>query len=915
MTPSALEPAAVPPPRGLRRSFVAGFTLSALLVLLITGFSIVELRRAQLLEQEGIQHDQLFQALGQLGAAFERKSAMLRGYLLTGDAKHLHEAIAARQEFLERVHWVQGIAAADPVARRLIDRLRSSEIVHQRAWSQQLEALNSFPPADAQKILQFVSGPRDTLTRDVLAVTQYETRKMEREHRFEERRFFRTALIVLTSGGAALLLTIVLTGLLARRLTSLYEEEQEGRRLAEETAEALERQGRELRAVFEGSLDPMVIADDEGRFVDVNPAAEDLFGIPREELPGRSIGDFAETEYPFEEVWKRFREEGVARGEFRLRRADGSLRETEFTATADVRPGRHLSALRDVTERKQAEAALRESESLKTAILSSALDAIITIDGDGLVLEFNPAAERVFGYSRDEALGREMAELIIPPALRERHREGMRQYLVGRDGPVLGRRLEMPAIRRDGAEFPVELSILRMPGDGPPVFTGFLRDITQQRQAEAERVNLLALERKARAAAEVAESKSAFLVEATNLLAASLDYETTLRQVAGLAVPRIADWCVVDILEDGVLKPLAVSHVDRNRVELVHEIWRRFPRDQHAAAGPAHVARTGRPEFVEQIPEELLRRVSRSEEHFQMQLRLRLGSSVCVPLEARGQILGALTFAYETGGRRYRPDDVPFAESLAQRASLAIDNARLFRQAHDAIRLRDEFLSIASHELKTPITTMKLQVQSLVRRSAPEGDEAAPRLLTLQRQIERLHNLVDKLLDISRLTEGRLELELEPVDLEALVRDVLGRFEEELRRSGSEVTVRGDGSSVGRWDRSRLDQVVTNLISNAIKYGSGRPIRVTMDGTERTARLEVRDQGIGIAPENLSRIFQRFERAVSERHYGGLGLGLWIVHQIVDALGGSVHATSTPGQGTAFVVELPREPPPAPPHS
>ncbi|MFN2387880.1 MAG: PAS domain S-box protein [Thermoanaerobaculia bacterium] len=907
---ASASPRADPAPRGLRRGFVGGFALSAILVLLITGFSIFELRRAQRLEQKGIQHDQLFQALGQLGAAFERKSAMLRGYLLTGDAKYLEGSIAARKDFLQGVDWVEGVTT-DPVADRLIARLRTSEAAHQREWSRQLETLTAFPPADADRILALIAGPRDALARDVREVTEYETRQMEQEHRSEERRFFRTALIVLTSGGAALLLTLVLTGMLARRLTSLYEQEQGARRRAEETAAALERQGRELRAIFEGSLDPMIIADDEGRLVDVNPAAADLFGVPRERLTGRSIGEFAETDYPFEETWKGFREVGSARGEFRLRRADGSLRETEFAATADVRPGRHLSALRDVTERKQAEEALRDSESRTRTILASALDAIITIDDSGRVLEFNPAAERVFGYSHAEALGREMAELIIPPALRQSHRDGMRRYLAGGEGPVLGRRLEMPAMRRDGTEFPVELSILRLPGEGRPVFTGFLRDITQQQQAEAGRANLLALERKARAAAEQSESKSAFLVEASTLLASSMDWETTLKRVSRLSVPRIADWCVVDILEDGALEPLAVSHVDQSQVELVYEIWRRFPRDQHAEAGPARVARTGRSELSEQISDELLRRVSRSEEHYELVRRLRLGSSVCVPLEVRGQILGTLTFAYEAGGRRYGPDDVAFAESLASRASLAIDNARLFRQAHDAIRLRDEFLSIASHELKTPITTLKLQAQSLLRRSGPDADAAAPRLLTLQRQIERLHNLVDKLLDISRLTAGRLELELEPVDLEALVAEVMDRFEEELRRTGCEVVVRGEGSSLGRWDRSRLDQVVTNLISNAIKYGSGKPILVTMDGDERTARLEVRDHGIGIAPENLGRIFQRFERAVSERHYGGLGLGLWIVSEIVDALGGSVHATSTPGEGAAFVVELPREPPAA----
>ena len=141
------------------------------------------------------------------------------------------------------------------------------------------------------------------------------------------------------------------------------------------------------------------------------------------------------------------------------------------------------------------------------------------------------------------------------------------------------------------------------------------------------------------------------------------------------------------------------------------------------------------------------------------------------------------------------------------------------------------------------------------------------------------------------------------------VRDVVGRFEEELRQAGCSVTVRGSDPRSGQWDRSRLDQVVTNLLSNAIKYGSGQPIEITLDGDERTARLEVRDHGIGILTDRLPHIFERFERAVSERHYGGLGLGLWIVRQIVDAFGGSVRALSAPGEGSTFIMELPRTPP------
>lgn len=1033
-----LRPDFGPLPRGLRRGFVIGFTVSALLVLAITGFAMLELQRARRVEREEGLHERMVYTVGAFEAALERKAGALRGYLITGEPQFLDRASAARRDFRARLDWLRRVAASG-ASRALVDRLNASERAYEVAWERHL-AGGALSRADNVRFFNEQVTPRhEAVLRDLRELSREESAALDRTHRSSERKFLRTGLAVLATGGGALLLTLMITGLLARRLASLYATEQTERQRAEDAAQALARSETQFRGVFEGSLDALVIADDSGNLVDANPAACDLFGLPScADLQGRSIGEFAVTDYPFDRTWEEFRRLGVARGEFRLRRPDGSLRDTEFSATADIQPGRHLSALRDVTERKRTEQALlesqgrfrtvadaapvlfwmsnpdgerhffnkgwldftgrsteqemgdgwrvgvhpddapdyfaayrsalgerrafqselrlrradgafrwvldtaaplpgagdgfggligscidvtdrreteqaiRDSESRKAAIFNSALDAIVTIDGSGRVLEFNPAAEAVFGYTREEVLGREMAELIIPPALREAHRAGMESHLTAGGGPVLGRRIEMPAMRRDGTEFPVELSILRLPGDGPPVFTGFLRDITEPRRAEAERVNLLQLERKARAAAEAAEGRSAFLAEASAVLASSLDYETTLKRVAKLAVPRIADWCVVDMLsESRDLQPLAVSHVDHNKVELVYEIWRRFPRSPDADAGPARVVRTGRSEITEQISEEMLRRVSRGEEHFQMVRQLDLASSICVPLEARGQILGALTFAYEAGGRRYVSDDLAFAESLAHRASLAIDNARLLRQARDAVRLRDEFLSIASHELKTPVTTLQLQIQSLLRRASGEDGQAIlPRLSTAQRQVERLHKLIERLLDISRLTAGRLELDLESVDLQSLVQEVVARFDEELQRAGCRVTLRGVAPAIGRWDRSRLDQVVTNLLSNAIKYGSGKPIVITLDGDEGVARLEIRDEGIGIAAESLPRIFERFERAVSERHYAGLGLGLWIVRQIVEALGGSVRAVSVPGEGSTFAVELPRNPPP-----
>jgi PAS domain S-box-containing protein len=568
------------------------------------------------------------------------------------------------------------------------------------------------------------------------------------------------------------------------------------------------------------------------------------------------------------------------------------------------------NVLSAATGRKLADKAVKESERRKAAILEGALDAIITIDYEGRVLEFNPAAERLFGIPSVEAVGRGMADLIIPEALREQHRKGLARYLVTKKAVVLNRRLEMPALRRDGTEFPVELTISRISGEGPPAFTGFVRDITDRRRAETERADLLAREQRARAAAEIAESRAAFLAEAGAALASSLDYRTTLASVARLAVPKIADWCAVDILDaKGDLRRLATSHDGAAR-KPSSEIVIRYPSDLEAPHGPAHVFTTGEPEVFNEISDEMLRAITR-ETHDLAAPELRLCSSMSVPLGVRGLNIGVLTFGSSQPGRRYDAEALTFAQALAARASAAIENARLYRDAQEAVRARDEFLSIASHELKTPLTTLQLQVQGLIRKTRVPGQDSspeaiAPRLTTAERQIERLTGLINNLLDISRITAGRLDLDLEPVDLAAVVREAAVRAREELSRAACALRIEAEGPCVGQWDRLRLEQVVTNLLSNAIKYGAGEPIEIGVLGLDGLARFTIRDYGIGIPPEHQARIFERFERAVSDRNYGGLGLGLWIVRQIVEALGGTISVESEAGRGSLFTVTLPR---------
>ena len=411
------------------------------------------------------------------------------------------------------------------------------------------------------------------------------------------------------------------------------------------------------------------------------------------------------------------------------------------------------------------------------------------------------------------------------------------------------------------------------------------------------------------------ERTARFLARAGAALVESLEYSATLARVAHLAVPTFADWCILDLVrEDGTVQRAEVAHAGSNSAELAATIKRFAPTLSGASRQPASRAlRDGRPVHVEQLSERALSPMAQTDEHVDAMRALSARSLIAVPLIARGQTLGALTFIVAESQRRYDAADLGVAEELAKRCALAIENASLYEAAQAAIRHRDEFLAIASHELKTPLTALQLQLQTLDRKlpkliaSGPEAGALAQKLALLHRQGERLERLVDEMLDISRVSDGRLRLERERVDLSQLVHDVVGRFEErgDFVRSGSPVSVDARSEVIGSWDRLRLEQVVTNLLSNALKYGQAKPVELRVTVGKSAAILEVSDQGLGIEPQHLDRIFGRFERAVSASHYGGLGLGLYIVHQIIRAMDGDVNVTSTLGRGSTFRVTIP----------
>jgi len=419
-----------------------------------------------------------------------------------------------------------------------------------------------------------------------------------------------------------------------------------------------------------------------------------------------------------------------------------------------------------------------------------------------------------------------------------------------------------------------------------------------------ERARLYEDERQARARLEILSDATQSLVHARLDLGAVL--ETVCREVA----TRLFESCTINLIgADGTsLELAAVHHVDHEAEQGIRATLAATP----ATVGEGtlgRVAATGEPLLVPVVPFEQLVAAARPEYRPYLE-RYPIGSLLVVALRVPERVIGTLTASRQRGRPPFTAADQQLLQDLADRAAFAIENARLFAAEQGARRLRDDFLSIAGHELRTPLAALQLQVQSIHELAHKGRFTEHPELLVERlgktlRHVTRMQGLVAQLLDVSQLARGRLELEPERVDARALVGEIVERFAEQARRAECELVLAPGESIVGHWDRSRLDQVITNVLGNAIKYGAGKPIDVAVERGDGTCRIAVRDRGPGIPEAEQERIFGRFERATSDRNYGGLGLGLWISRQIAGALGGEITCESAPGVGSTFVIVLP----------
>jgi PAS domain S-box-containing protein len=525
-------------------------------------------------------------------------------------------------------------------------------------------------------------------------------------------------------------------------------------------------------------------------------------------------------------------------------------------------------------------------------LLEEAPDAVMLVDGHGAIRLVNQRAERLFGYSRHDLLGRP-ATIVLPTDVRS--------------APELQR--DVHGVRRDGSRFPAEISVSPLAAAGGQLVTAVVRDVTDRRQLEDDRTERGRAE-VARAHAEEISRRASFLAEASRVLSASLDYEATLRSVARVAIPYLADYVLVDVIEaQGRLRRLTAAHTDPAIEERLAAQRPPTPIAATVAGALQGVIARGEPTLVRDVSEEWLATRGRDAEHLGAGAGADPTSLMLVPLRARGRTLGVVSFALVNGKRRYTLADLALAEDLAQRAALAADNARLYREAQDASRAKDEFLAVLSHELRTPLTPVLGWVRML--RSGTLAPDATQRALdTVERNTRLQAQLVEDLLDVSRIIVGKLSLDLRPVALGPIV-DAVMESTAAAAAAKSIAIVSHLEPDLPRIeaDANRLQQVLANLVSNAVKFTpTGGRVAVEVRRTGDAVCLTVADTGDGLAPDVAPYIFDRFRQADSTitRQHGGLGLGLSIVRHIVERHGGTVRASSEGiGHGTTFTVTLP----------
>ncbi|HEX2778072.1 MAG TPA: PAS domain S-box protein [Gemmatimonadaceae bacterium] len=640
------------------------------------------------------------------------------------------------------------------------------------------------------------------------------------------------------------------------------------------------------------------------RWLWINQRFCDVVGWPREELLGITLESIT---HPDDLAMSRDFVERVRTGnlpeytiEKRYIRKDGEVVWANLTVSVirdtGGEPSYLVGFLQDITDRKRVEWELRDSETRYRQLTEAALEGVFIHD-NGIIVDANPAFQRMMGYELKELCGQNVFDLLATAETSARVRRFVAE---GRLEPY-----EVEVIRRDGKVLTAEITGRPTVCFGRQMRVVVTRDITARKQAERQAVQL-ARESEARAAAERASRRASFLAEASRLLGASFDYQTTLATLARLSVPEIADFCFVDVVErDDTVRRMGLAHVDHDGEEILRRLATYAQVERHLGPFQA-VFEEGTPLFVPEVSDELLTLgVSEPE---QLRLRRELGARSCisVPLASSNRVLGALTLVHSVSGRRYEAEDLAFAAELARRAALAIENARLFDAAQGATHARDEMLGIVAHDLRNPLGTIHLAAQFLQELVTAEQTMARKQLATLLRASERMKRLINDLLDVKRIEAGTLTVAPRPEQVAVLVEEAVAMLDPLAASAGliTEWSTEPELPPV-LVDPLRIQQTISNLIGNAIKFTPrGGTVALRARRASDGVCFEVADTGPGIAADQIPHIFGRFwQGARTDRR--GIGLGLAIAKAIVEAHGGRIWVESRVGEGSRFYFTVP----------
>ena len=551
-----------------------------------------------------------------------------------------------------------------------------------------------------------------------------------------------------------------------------------------------------------------------------------------------------------------------------------------------------------LTDNSQGANVFNPSEKLFRALIENSSDAIALVSHEGLFTYVSPSVQKILGFTPEELLGHNTLELFPPDHLPA----ALEQFDTVAKTPGLTVTVEHTCIHKDGSLRWLESTITNHLHD-PHIqaFVANFRDISERKQAE-ERQHILD--------------------QVSNLVVSSLDQQITLTEIAQLLVPSLADYCRIAILdEQHEIQEIAVNHTDPDKVALVQALYDQYKDQAEPVYGVQKLLRTGKPELISNVSQDVLAHIQVHPDMLEILRRLALKSYMGVPLIARDRIIGAITFSSVQPSREYTKADLYFAQELARRIASALDNVHLYRQAQAEIRERknaeealresearkDEFISMASHELKTPLTSLKGFTNLLQRRLTKQGDKQALHFLArMEEQLDKLSKLVSDLLDVTKMQTGKLEFREERFFLNELVRETLENLQGTMETHHLQLEEVTDVQVLG--DKDRLGQVLINLLTNAIKYSpEADTVIVRVSADEHNAIVSVQDFGIGIAETHQEKIFERFYQVNdgTEKTFPGLGIGLYISSQIVRGHHGRLWAESAKGAGTTFYLSLP----------